>query len=146
MLKNLGRRLFVLAASFALFAGVLPASFDVAHALPVIENVENEALPAGATFEQVEQSVLTALTSRGWQIVSRSEGAVEAQYARRDFSVNIRVSYTASTFSVIYLDSVGLRYDPEDQTIHRNYNRWISNLRVDIARYVQNATMGAPIG
>lgn len=146
MLKSLVKRALVILAILTAAAVLAPTALDVAQAKSnVVEDIQNEPLPPGASFAQVEQAVLSALTTRGWQLLKRSSGSVDAQYARRDFSVTINVSYTASAFSVTYKDSNGLRYDPESRTIHQNYNRWINNLRLDIPRLVSNAALGAPL-
>src|SRR5262245_58196577 len=139
MIKFIAGRIFIVLASLFFINTVAATSFDAAHAARVLENVDNEALPPGATLAQVEQAVLTALTSRGWQITTRADGAADAQYARRDFSVTIHVTYSATTYSIHYVESTGLDYNAQRQTIHNNFNRWINNLRVDIPRLVQNS-------
>lgn len=146
MLKAISRYAFMILASLAFLGLGSTTNYDAAYAAStqVIENVENEALPAGATIEQVETAVLSALTGRGWTLSARAPGSVDAQYARRGFTVTIRVTYTAQTYSIAYVESSGLNYDPETQRIHGNYNRWVRNLQVDIPRLVQNAVLGAP--
>ncbi len=148
MLKMIVQRICVgLALTFLSIATV--ATFDAAYAqrtMQAVVSVENERLPAGATIAQVDQAVLTALSTRGWTITARAPGSVDAQYARRDFSATIRVTYTAEAFSVAYVTSEGLSYDAASGKIHPNYNRWVNNLRVDVGRFVQNAMMGVPMG
>ncbi len=107
-------------------------------------NVENEQLPIATSAKQVEAAVLQSLSNRGWTVLKRSAGRIEAQYARSDFSANIAVAYTGSTFSITYLDSTGLSYDAAKNKIHTNYNKWISNLKNDIIRMVTNAANGVP--
>jgi hypothetical protein len=146
MFKSIARRAFIVLAALTFVNVATSTSFDAAQARSarVVEDIENERLPAGANIAQVEQAVLSALTTRGWQLIARSTGTVDAQYARRGFSVTIRVTYSAEAYSIRYLDSTGLDYNPATRAIHPNYNRWIANLRVDIPRLVQNAVLGAP--
>ncbi|TOO24649.1 hypothetical protein CGH40_22300, partial [Vibrio parahaemolyticus] len=40
--------------------------------------------------------------------------------------------YNNKYYSIIYLNSVNLK--ASDGKIHRNYNRWVNNLNVDIQR------------
>ncbi|MBI1358814.1 MAG: hypothetical protein GC155_00855 [Alphaproteobacteria bacterium] len=109
-----------------------------------IVNVENEKLPVATTAAKVEQAVLQSLSNRGWTILNRAPGKVDAQYARRDFSATITVTWTASAFSVMYKDSTGLSYDEGKHKIHTNYNRWVENLRTDVIRMVTNDANGVP--
>lgn len=140
----------VLAAALAFSAMGAVGAMQPAHAArtaPLV-NVENEALPAGAKVGQVEAAVLQSLNSRGWTIMSRKGGVIDAQYARSgksEFSATIQVTYSATAFSIIYKDSTGLNYDPAKNKIHANYAKWIANLKLDITRMVSNAVNGVPI-
>jgi uncharacterized membrane protein len=146
MFKTFAQRVFITLAALTLLNVTAPVAFDIADArtAQVVQDIENEALPAGASIEQVEQAVLSSLTTRGWQLATRAPGSVDAQYARRGFSATIRVTYSATAFSIHYVESSGLQYNPTTRNIHPNYNRWIANLRVDIPRLVQNSILGAP--
>jgi hypothetical protein len=138
------------ALAVAALGGIGVVSMQPAYAArtAAMMTVTDEPLPAGATMKQVEAAVLQSLSSRSWTIKNRSPGSVDAQYGRTDsrssFTVDITVTYTASSFSVVYKDSTGLSYDAQKGKIHANYNRWINNLKVDIVRNVNNAIQGAP--
>ena len=45
-----------------------------------------------------------------------------------------KIPYNNNYYSIIYLNSVNLK--ASDGKIHRNYNRWVNNLNVDIQRAI----------
>ena len=69
---------------------------------------------------------------RGWIIKDAGEGRLRASYHARTHMAAVAIVYNEQTFSIEYLDSNRLGYD--GQSIHRNYNRWVRNLELDILR------------
>jgi hypothetical protein len=148
-MKNLKLASKTAILAIALSAGVMAAAPAHAAKTAAIMVVQDEALPPGATAAQVETAVLQSLSNRGWIIKARAPGSVDATYSRdgkKGFSVTINVAYSAKAMTVTHKESTGLSYDAGSQKIHANYNRWIGNLKADVARLVQNATMGVPAG
>jgi hypothetical protein len=47
--------------------------------------------------------------------------------------VTSKITYDDDSFSIDYVSSSNMRYDAEDGTIHRNYNRWVANLHSDLS-------------
>lgn len=47
---------------------------------------------------------------------------------RRKHTVKVRISYSNSEYTIAYEDSENMRYDKENNAIHRNYMRWVNNL------------------
>lgn len=135
------------ALAFAAVGGVGLPTVSAAYAAPgsnKLANVENEPMPAGLTAAQAEAVVLQALSSRGWTVQKPSGGSVDATYARSNFSATITVKYSKTSYSITYKDSSGLKYDAAKGTIHPNYNKWITNLKLDITRLGTNAANGVP--
>jgi hypothetical protein len=91
-------------------------------------------VPQGATQVDVEKAIITAGISRDWRVLDKKPGLITLQYAPREFSVNVTVSYDAQHISIAYSDSTNLEYGQEDghPVIHPNYNRWVNNLAHDI--------------
>ena len=91
-------------------------------------------VPAGVTYEQVQNAVMEALSGRGWTIANHKTGEIDATYARRDFSVTIAVHYDVHQVQINYLNSSNLKYEVKDgqRYIHTNYPSWIQNLTTDI--------------
>lgn len=136
-----------LALALAAVGAVGLETAQTAYAAPrasQLVNVANEPMPAGVTAQQAQMAVLQALSGRGWAVQKPSGGSVDATYARRDFSATITVTYSKTAYSITYKDSSGLNYNAEKGTIHPNYNKWIANLKLDIARFATNAANGIP--
>lgn len=82
---------------------------------------------------QVQTAIYQSLQRYGWQMVSDDGSRIIARYNKQNRHVAvIRIDYSAERFSINYDSSQGLDYNASRDTIHRNYNRWIKNLEVDI--------------
>lgn len=92
------------------------------------------SIPAGLSDAQVTHVIAEALMQRGWTIVKRLPGELDATYAPRDFSVTIAVHYTPQQIQINYVDSNNLKYEVKNgvRYIHTNYANWIQNLVSDI--------------
>jgi len=95
--------------------------------------ISQAPIAASHSTSEVESAILSALAGRGWQVAEKTPGKIVATIdVRGRHSAKIAVLYSAASFSIDYVDSTGLEYDAEKKTIHRNYNRWVANLRNDI--------------
>lgn len=101
-----------------------------------IYNVEEQAIVASVSSEQVEESIIAALTHKGWKIIEQSPGKINAFIdVRGKHNAEIQIAYTTSNFSINYVNSGNLKYgtNRKKQTvIHRNYNKWITLLNNEI--------------
>jgi len=97
-------------------------------------NVEKSPLgaPGTVTMAQVEKAIYRAAADRGWGVRRLAPGQLEAKIDRRSHVAEVRITYDTKTFSIFYKDSRNLEYDGTN--IHRNYNRWIVNLKQSILR------------
>jgi hypothetical protein len=57
-------------------------------------------------------------------------GVIKGRLQSRDHSVDVRIPYTATSYSINYESSMNLK--AADGKIHKNYNRWVNNLDHDI--------------
>ncbi|MDR3419148.1 MAG: hypothetical protein P4L83_23475 [Nevskia sp.] len=92
-------------------------------------------MPQGEKPEVVEKAILSSGVRRNWMVVDKKPGLVVLQYAPREFSVTVNVSYDSQAVKIAYKDSANMEYGQEDghPVIHPNYNRWVNNLAHDIA-------------
>lgn len=92
-------------------------------------------VPQGEKPEVVEKAILSSGVRRNWMVVDKKPGLVVLQYAPREFSVTVNVSYDSQAVKIAYKDSANMEYGQEDghPVIHPNYNRWVNNLAHDIA-------------
>jgi hypothetical protein len=97
-----------------------------------IENIEGSRIPAGLTDEQIQAAMVTGGKIRGWIVKPVDSGHMEATLFVRSHMAKVDIRYDANTYSITYKDSENLGY--ENGKIHRNYNKWIANLNMDIQR------------
>ncbi|MCP3897975.1 hypothetical protein, partial [Moraxella sp.] len=80
--------------------------------------------------DQVKSAIFEAGLKRGWIMTPAGAGVINGRMASRGYSVNIRINYSASAYTINYVSSTNLR--ARRGSIHRNYNRWVNNLDNDI--------------
>ena len=97
---------------------------------------EPVAVPKGLSETEVEHAVLDAAVQREWLIVSRGPGEMMLRYAPRDVSASVRIAYDSRTVRLAYAGSTNLDYAVSggERYIHRNYNRWVQHLAVEVLR------------
>ncbi|MEH0668266.1 hypothetical protein [Vibrio owensii] len=105
---------------------------------PVL-NVEDTPVTYDLQNKQVKAAIVQSATNRGWTIEETSPGVLIAKINVRSHFAEVKIPYSNKYYSIIYLNSVNLK--ASDGKIHRNYNRWVNNLNVDIQRAL--ALLGA---
>ncbi|WP_428773810.1 hypothetical protein [Vibrio sp.] len=98
---------------------------------PIME-VENTPVAYQLQNEQVKKAIVTAATKRGWIVNEIKPGMLKGSITVRSHFAEINMPYSNKYYSIHYVKSVNLKAD--DGKIHRNYNRWINNLNIDIQR------------
>jgi hypothetical protein len=107
-----------------------------ATSVPLVEPI-NRPLPQNVSqvANGPETAIIQALQSLGWVVVARQPGRVTSQIELRGrHRVKIAVDYASASYSIRYLDSEGVDYDPATGEIHRNWDRWMRNLEARIQR------------
>ena len=88
------------------------------------------------TMDNVSRAIMRAGGGLGWQMQNVSEGEIIGTLILRDHVAKVKIPYTATDYSILYVDSTNLKYDPAENTIHSNYNGWISRLNAAIQTQV----------
>ena len=83
-------------------------------------------------MKDVERAIIQAGGSLGWVMKKTSEGKIQGVLTLRKHVATVLVTYNANEYSITYLDSSNLDYNPAENTIHKNYNGWIQNLNKSI--------------
>jgi hypothetical protein len=91
-----------------------------------IMNVSDAPITANRSMQQVEQAIVDAGRSLGWQMSPQGPGRVQGNLVLRTHRATVDVLYSAKSYSIVYKDSDNLHYD--GKSIHKNYNGWIENL------------------
>jgi hypothetical protein len=102
-----------------------------------IQNRDNENIPTlnngeAASLEDVEGAIVAAARIKGWNPRIISPGLIEARIIVRSHRAAAAITYTENSYSIHYKESYNLDYS--DGNIHRNYNKWISNLSAEIQK------------
>ncbi|RWX56015.1 LptM family lipoprotein [Photobacterium chitinilyticum] len=97
-----------------------------------LRNVENTPVAYNLQITQVKQAIMEAGMRRNWVMMETKPGVIRAEYTARTHIAIVDIVYSDKTYSIDYVSSENLMY--EDGKIHRNYNRWVNNLDVDIKK------------
>lgn len=87
------------------------------------------------TMAQVRKAIVVAGAARNWAVKDVDEDTLLAiqRPAGKRFSAEVTIDYSPTTYSIIYKNSQGLRFDGE--SIHSRYNGWVTRLarQIDIS-------------
>ncbi len=109
-------------------ATVVGALAGCARTAP-IEQV-NAIVSAGHTEAQVKDAIIKAGAQRQWIMSDAGPGVIKGKLQNRDHVADIKINYSATSYSIVYVSSINLM--AANGKIHRNYNRWVHNLDKDI--------------
>lgn len=97
-----------------------------------VMNVEDTPVRYNLQSKQVKMAIMQAATNRGWIVEEVNDQELNAKINVRSHYAEVKIPYSAKFYSITYLNSDNLK--AEGGKIHRNYNRWVNNLNVDIQR------------
>jgi hypothetical protein len=98
----------------------------------VIDMPVSGARSGSLTKEKAKEVILAACRKFGWAAREIEPGLIRADYAARSHTATIEIPFSSTRYSIIYKHSTNLKYNAQRQTIHNQYNHWISNLRQEI--------------
>lgn len=87
------------------------------------------------SVEEVRRAIIAGTQRRGW--TPRLEGGskiIASILVRSKHYAEVEIAFTATSYSITYRDSRELDYDKDSREIHRNYNKWVSNLSESIQK------------
>ena len=122
------KRLFLIAAlTFSMAA-------QARHGATTLLDPPPLSIPTGATAADVEKAIVSSGVQRHWHVLDKNPGSILLEYAPREFSVKVKVTYDTKVVNIAYADSSNMEYSQENgvPVIHPNYNRWVNNLAHDI--------------
>ena len=101
----------------------------------LVYNVQNAPiqLKQGTSVDKVYKAIKQAGHMRGWRVSKVSPGVAKAFIdVRGKHQATVLITYNKSEYSIEYQDSANLKFNAENNTIHKNYNSWVKNLDRDI--------------
>jgi hypothetical protein len=116
-------------AALTLFA--VPASAG-GRPIPMVEIIDAPVVaPTGkaADIQAVQAAILAGCIDKGWVAHVVSPGLIHATLTKPDYTAELDIPFTASSYSIKYSNSEHLDYSAEKHVIHRNFNRWLILLR-----------------
>ena len=129
------------------FLVVLVASIAFVRAEAArVENLEGLAIPSrtdGTQFslEEVRTLIMKGCAEREWKPEYEGESVITCSIlVRGRHFVKVEIPFSETGYSILYLDSEEMDYNPNKQTIHRKYNGWVNNLRLMINHQLADAT------
>jgi hypothetical protein len=111
-----------------------------------VENLEGVAIPSrtdGTQFslEEVRTLIMKGCAERLWEPEYQGESVITCSIlVRGRHFVEVEIPFSETDYSILYLDSKEMDYDPKKQSIHRKYNGWVNNLRIMIDHQLSDAT------
>ena len=99
--------------------------------LPPIRNVEDAPVNTSNSnydLSDVTKAIQRAGVGLGWQMKEQTPGHIVGTLHVRSHTAVVDITYTLDDYSINYKSSTNLKYDPTNNTIHRNYNSWVQNL------------------
>ncbi len=113
---------------WAVAAAVVGALAGCARTAPIAQI--QTTVSAGHTEAQVKNAILKAGIQREWIMSDAGPGVIKARQQTRDHVAEIKINYSATSYSINYDSSLNLM--ASGGKIHKNYNRWVHNLDKDI--------------
>jgi len=110
-------------------------------AAPALVNPPPITVPAGLSEQVVAKAIRVGVAQRGWVLTRQDPGYVEATLHLRTHMARIGITFDTQSISIKYLESENLDYEVKKgvERIHRNYQKWISNVVQDINVQLQVA-------
>lgn len=100
---------------------------------PVYNVSGTQFVQQGPSIGEVERAIIRAGSQRNWIFEKVGPGHMIASIAvRAKHFAKVDVRFDQSSFSITLKEAVNLKYEPDANTIHKNYNSWIRNLENDI--------------
>lgn len=100
--------------------------------------METEPTRIAAPLEsgRMRDAIVEGARRRDWAVKSERPGCVTLTLLVRGgkHEVTVDVPYTEDSFSIRYVDSVNMDYDPSTGEIRKKYIQWVRNLKQDIFR------------
>lgn len=100
-----------------------------------VQNIDNSGYISGSkvTTSKVERAIKKGAARKGWMTKRVKTGLLEARNnVRGRHLVVVNINYNTKGYKITYKDSQNMKYNPETQTIHGNYNKWVASLERNI--------------
>jgi hypothetical protein len=127
----------VIALLCLLPAAFSPTAAEARSAGPLVEYENVAATAAGgqpATVDQIRKAFMVGGARRNWAFTEEGPNKLVGRLNVRTHQIVVDISIAEGKYSVLYKDSVNMKYGMEDgkKVIHPQYNNWVNNLLGDM--------------
>lgn len=87
--------------------------------------------PDGSRYsvDEVRAAIIKGSQSRLWTAKIEGETTIRARLnVKNKHYAIVEIPFSESAYSIIYVSSTNLDYNPDRRSIHRNYNKWVLQL------------------
>ena len=91
----------------------------------------------------IEKSIILAARSLGWQVQPVDDQTMEATIHSNDATLTVLITYTSNSYVIQHEKSVGLDFNPTDNSIKKQYARWVEDLDDRIQDELERAERNA---
>jgi predicted fused transcriptional regulator/phosphomethylpyrimidine kinase len=112
--------------------------FAVAGCSSVQVRPITSSVPLNMDLQKVESAITRGANDRDWVAKKMGANLMELSLDTRGHHLVVNIKYDTASYSIVYKDSTYMKYDPSRNTIHGKYQKWVSNLRQAIDKYLRN--------
>lgn len=125
------RRLLFLAVMLLIWSAPLVAASPVKNMIDVPVPIRADG--GRFSLEEIRTAIIQGTQTRLWTPQGAGDGVIRAKLnvKNKHFAV-VEIPFSETAYSIIYISSDNLDYNPTRQTIHRNYAKWVLQLSASI--------------
>jgi hypothetical protein len=79
-------------------------------------------------YSEVYRAIKEAGLSTNWKIRKIKEGEAQGKLSDKKHPATIKITYNNKFYSINYVKSKNFKYNSSENTIHKNYNKWVQRL------------------
>lgn len=100
-----------------------------------VQNFNNQSIPANLTNLQIEKAIQIAAANNLWIIDEQNDKHTKLTYTFANSIVMVvNITYANGVYSIDYVSSSELKYNPDDDSIDKSYNIKVNQLNQDIQK------------
>ena len=117
----------------ALLIGTAVLVSPQAFAASKVENLHDITVPTRSdgsklSLDEIREAIFAGCRYKRWTPSADGANRIVAEIPVRSHWAQVVISYNENSFSIEYKNSRNLDYNPKKNTIHRNYNKWVTLL------------------
>jgi hypothetical protein len=102
----------------------------------ILYNFIDIPVAAPATKERVKACIVRGALWTSWGVVEQPDGSLLTSWSKPgDYGMSVKITYDATKYSVVYVDSEGLRVKPKDKLMYVSDATLEQALAVQAARF-----------